>query len=55
MKNNNYKPNEFAELINVSVRTLQRWDNEGILKVFRTPTNRRYYTYEQYKENIRKK
>ena len=48
MKNNNYKPNEFAELINVSVRTLQRWDVEGKLKAFRTPTNRRYYTYEQY-------
>lgn len=50
MKNNNYKPSEFAELINVSVRTLQRWDNEGTLNAFRTPTNRRYYTYEQYKE-----
>lgn len=50
LKNNNYKPNEFAELINVSVKTLQRWDNEGTLKAFRTPTNRRYYTYEQYKE-----
>lgn len=50
MKNNNYKPNEFAELLNVSVRTLQRWDNEGKLKAFRTPTNRRYYTYEQYLE-----
>lgn len=50
MKNNNYKPNEFAELINVSVRTLQRWDVEGKLKAFRTPTNRRYYTYEQYLE-----
>ena len=48
LKNNNYKPNEFAELINVSVRTLQRWDVEGKLKAFRTPTNRRYYTYEQY-------
>lgn len=24
LKNNNYKPHEFAELINVSVRTLQR-------------------------------
>ncbi len=44
LKNNNYKPNEFAELINVSVRTLQRWDVEGKLKAFRTPTNRRYYT-----------
>ncbi|MBP2026576.1 putative site-specific integrase-resolvase [Acetoanaerobium pronyense] len=30
--------------------TLQRWDNAGKLKAFRTPTNRRYYTYEQYKE-----
>lgn len=50
MKNNNYKPNEFAELINISVRTLQRWDVEGKLKAFRTPTNRRYYTYEQYLE-----
>ena len=50
MKNNNYKLNEFAELLNVSVRTLQRWDNDGILKAFRTPTDRRYYTYEQYLE-----
>ena len=50
MKNNNYKPKEFAELINISVRTLQRWDVEGKLKAFRTPTNRRYYTYEQYLE-----
>ena len=45
-----YKPKEFAELLNVSVITLQRWDNNGKLKAFRTPTNRRYYTYEQYLE-----
>jgi putative resolvase len=44
----NYKPNEFAELLNVSVKTLQRWDREGILKAYRMPSNRRYYTYEQY-------
>ena len=43
-----YKINEFAKMINVSVRTLQRWDNEGTLKAFRTPTNRRYYTHSQY-------
>lgn len=43
-----YKPNEFAKLINVSVRTLQRWDNEGTLTAFRSPTNRRYYTHSQY-------
>ena len=41
----NYKPKDFAELIGVSVKTLQRWDREGILKANRTPTNRRYYTY----------
>ncbi len=46
----NYKPKEFAELLNVSVLTLQRWDNAGKLKVFRTPTNRWFYTYKQYKE-----
>ena len=36
--------------MNVSVLTLQRWDNAGKLKAFRTLTDRRYYTYEQYKE-----
>ena len=46
----NYKPKDFAELINVSVKTLQRWDRENVLKAFRTPTDRRYYTYEQYLE-----
>lgn len=44
----NYKPKDFAELLGVSVKTLQRWDREGILKANRTPTNRRYYTYDQY-------
>jgi len=43
-----YKPKEIAELLNVSVITLQRWDNDGKLKAFRSPTNPRYYTYEQY-------
>ena len=44
----NYKPQEFAEMIGVSVKTLQRWDREGKLKAFRTPTDRRYYTHKQY-------
>ena len=44
----NYKPKEFAELLGVSVKTLQRWDRESILKANRTPTDRRYYTYDQY-------
>ena len=41
-----------AELIGVSVPTLQRWDREGVLKAHRTPTNRRYYTKEQYLKYI---
>ena len=40
----NYKPKDFAELLGVSVKTLQRWDREGTLKANRTPTDRRYYT-----------
>lgn len=43
-----YKPKDFAELLGVSVKTLQRWDREGTLKANRTPTDRRYYTYDQY-------
>ena len=44
----NYKPKDFAELLGVSVKTLQRWDRDGIIKANRTPTDRRYYTYDQY-------
>ena len=47
-----YKPKEFAELLGVSVRTLQRWDKKGLLVAYRTPTDRRYYTHEQYLEYI---
>lgn len=47
-----YKPNEFGKLLNVSVRTLQRWDKEGFLIAFRSPTNRRYYTHTQYVEYV---
>ena len=46
----NYKPKDFTELLGVSVKTLQRWDRENILKAKRTPTDRRYYTYDQYLE-----
>ena len=42
----NYKVGEFAEKIGVSVSTLQRWDRTDVLKSRGTPTNQRYYTYE---------
>lgn len=44
----NYKPKDFAQWLGVSIKTLQRWDRDGILKAHRTPMNRRSYTYEQY-------
>lgn len=40
-----YKPKEFGEMLGVSVKTLQRWDNEGKLIAKRNPKNRRYYTH----------
>lgn len=46
-----YNISQMADKLNVSVITLQRWDREGRLKAFRTPTNRRYYTQEQL-ENL---
>ncbi len=43
-----YSPKQFGKLIGKSVNTLQKWDRQGILYAFRSPTNRRYYTHEQY-------
>lgn len=45
---NVYKSGEFSKMIGVHIKTLQKWDNEGKLKAYRTPTNRRFYTHEQY-------
>ena len=45
-----YKQKEFSEMLNVSVKTLQRWDTQGVLPAYRNPKGRRYYTEEQYKK-----
>lgn len=56
-----YKPYQFAKKIGISVSTLRRWDNEGILKARRTQTNHRYYTdediqgYKETKDSDKKK
>ena len=42
-----YKIGDAAKYIGYKPNTLQRWDREGKLKAYRTPTNRRYYTKEQ--------
>ena len=44
--------NDMAKRLGVSVKTLQRWDREGILIAKRNPNNRRYYTEDQYFEYI---
>ena len=45
-----YNVTEFAEMIGKCVKTLQKWDRDGILKAYRSPSNRRYYTHTQYME-----
>lgn len=44
----NYKPKEFASMLNVTVKPLQNWDNAGKLLAYRNPQGRRFYTHEQY-------
>ena len=49
------KPKQVAEILNVTVRTLQNWDNEGILIAKRNCKNRRYYTQDQINNLINNK
>ena len=43
-----YKPGEFAKMLNVTVKTLQNWDNAKKLIAYRNPQGRRFYTHAQY-------
>ena len=45
-----YNVTEFSNMIGKSVKTLQRWDREGILTAYRSPSKRRYYTHSQYEQ-----
>lgn len=42
-----YNVSEAANILGVSVKTLQRWDRDGKLVANRTPSNRRFYTEKQ--------
>lgn len=42
-----YNVTQAAKILNVSVRTMQRWDREKKLVSYRTESNRRFYTKEQ--------
>lgn len=46
------KPKEMAERLGVTVRTLQERDRKGIFPAHRTPTNKRYYTEQDYLKYI---
>lgn len=48
-----YTLGQFAALIDRHEKTLQKWDRDGIFKARRTPTNRRYYTQEDYERYLR--
>lgn len=50
-----YNVTQFAEMIGKSVKTLQKWDRDGVLKAYRSPSNRRYYTHTQYMEYLGEK
>lgn len=45
-----YNAAEFAKLLGVTVKTLQRWDREGRLVPLRSPGNRRIYTDDHLKQ-----
>ena len=47
-----YRPNEFADLAGVSVKTLHRWDSSGKLKPSRTIGGHRYYTDEHINQKV---
>ena len=42
-----YKLGEAAKYIGRHPKTLEKYDKKGILKAYRTKTNRRYYTQSQ--------
>ncbi len=46
------KPREAAEYLGVNVRTLARWENQGIIKAIKTPSGQRRYNVESYTQNF---
>lgn len=48
------KPKDVVKILNISMKTLQRWDTDGTFPAYRNPKNRRYYTQEQIDEFLDK-
>ena len=51
---NPLKPKDVAEMLNVTVKTLQKWDRLGTLKAYRLKNNRRYYLETQVNDFLGK-
>ena len=52
---NYYTTGEVANLFQVSTKTIQKWDNKGVLKFERSPTNRRLLPKETLIEYLKSK
>ena len=52
---NYYTTGEVADLFQVSTKTIQKWDNKGILNFQRSPTNRRVLQKETLIEYLKSK
>ena len=52
---NYYTTGEVADLFQVSTKTIQKWDNKGVLKFERSPTNRRVLPKETLIEYLKSK
>lgn len=48
------KPKDVAKILNITVRTLQSWDRQGLLPALRTPAGRRWYSEEQINKFLNK-
>ena len=48
------KPKDVAKILNITVRTLQSWDRQGLLPALRTPAGRRWYLEEQINKFLNK-
>jgi putative resolvase len=46
------KPREAAEDLGVNVRTLARWENQGIIQAIKTPSGQRRYDVKSYTQNF---
>lgn len=50
--NDTFSIGEAAKRLGKTVKTLQRWDRDGVLKAIKTPTGRRVYTLQMLRTSL---